>query len=162
MWKCSKCTESVEDAFGSCWNCGTHKNGNPPDNPVEFYAARAEAREAITGRGPQTGPAGIVLAIIGILLIVFGTIQLTSVDSQRQRVAGHTDVLAALFFFAGAIVLLIGFSRGLASSPSTSDSPPPGGNSVEARLRQLDDLRAKELVSDAEHKQRRHEIIASL
>jgi hypothetical protein len=27
MWKCTKCSEQIEDNFDSCWNCGITKEG---------------------------------------------------------------------------------------------------------------------------------------
>jgi Zn finger protein HypA/HybF involved in hydrogenase expression len=27
MWQCAKCRKRLEDDFGSCWNCGTSKDG---------------------------------------------------------------------------------------------------------------------------------------
>jgi ribosomal protein L40E len=29
MWMCSKCHETLEDAFEACWKCGTSKDGEP-------------------------------------------------------------------------------------------------------------------------------------
>jgi hypothetical protein len=27
MWTCSRCNETLEDRFESCWNCGTDRSG---------------------------------------------------------------------------------------------------------------------------------------
>lgn len=37
MWKCSKCHESLEDSFDTCWSCGTGRGGevDPSFQPVE-------------------------------------------------------------------------------------------------------------------------------
>ena len=40
MWKCSKCKETIEDSFDSCWNCGTGKDGTPA--PSDFGAEQEE------------------------------------------------------------------------------------------------------------------------
>ena len=40
MWKCSKCKETIEDSFDSCWNCGTGKDGTPA--PADFGAEQEE------------------------------------------------------------------------------------------------------------------------
>jgi cation transport ATPase len=129
----------------------------------------SQGDEARTSTASSITTTGIVLAISGVLLIVLGGIQWSSAASQIRRAFGQTDVLAILLFIAGAIALLIGligllnaFSRGPGSSPAGSDSSHPASTSVEARLRRLDDLRAKQLISDAEYEQRRNDIIASL
>lgn len=41
MWKCTKCSEEVEDSFDVCWNCGTSKEG--VENP-HFLKPESETR----------------------------------------------------------------------------------------------------------------------
>lgn len=162
FWQCKCCGEQLKDTVDSCWSCGANKDGSPPENPSEFEAAKTDTRETIVGAAQQSRTVGIVLAFIGVLLIVFGAMRWSSAESQIRRAFGQTDVVAIFLFIGGAVALLIGFSRSLTSSPSTSDSPPLSNNSVEERLRRLNDLRAKQLLSDAEYEQRRKDIIASL
>jgi len=40
MWKCSKCGETHEENYDTCWNCGTSQEGEAPDE--EFLNAAAE------------------------------------------------------------------------------------------------------------------------
>ena len=50
MWRCSKCSESVEDNFDVCWNCGTSTEGvedaafdrSAEHSPAEEREPRAE------------------------------------------------------------------------------------------------------------------------
>ena len=104
---------------------------------------------------------GIILAIVGLILIIFGVIQWTSLASQGRRALGDIDVLGISLFVGGAVALLLG-SSSLASSLFVSYTPPTVTKSTEDRLRQLDDLRLKGLISDTEYEQRRKDIIASV
>jgi len=44
MWKCSKCSEQIEEALDVCWNCGTSKDGSPPT--AQFVESRRVVSEA--------------------------------------------------------------------------------------------------------------------
>jgi len=58
MWRCPRCDEELEDAFDTCWNCGTAQNGEPtpefqrePDDPsVPDPGPRSEILEIETAR----------------------------------------------------------------------------------------------------------------
>src|SRR3954451_238240 len=95
MWKCTKCRESIADAFGVCWNCGTSKDGEEdpsfqrePDCGIATNAPAVELRQstalpvadaaghaiqpvegrahipnAVDGRCPHCGRAGLVRAV---------------------------------------------------------------------------------------------------
>ena len=41
MWKCPSCGETVEDNFGSCWNCSTDKDAPPS----EYKSASSNSTE---------------------------------------------------------------------------------------------------------------------
>jgi hypothetical protein len=87
-------------------------------------------------------------------------------------------VLGAFAAVAGLIVWLAVRTSGPAKAPPAPRPPPAmpepppapvesqagshAGSSVESRLRELDGLRAKGLISDAEYEQRRAAILASL
>jgi len=103
---------------------------------------------------------GIIAPIIGLLLIVFGIVQWTSLVSQSMRAFGAIDTLAISLFVGGILVLLLG-SFSLASSQAVSNTTTTIQISIEDRLRQLDDLRSKNLISDIEYEERRKNIIAA-
>ena len=54
MWICSKCKESSEDTFDSCWSCGTGR-GELPSAAPEKDIKEAQERSASTPT-PQTTP----------------------------------------------------------------------------------------------------------
>jgi len=45
MWKCKNCNEKLQDTFDACWNCGTTKDGIPPENPDDFRDETLEEME---------------------------------------------------------------------------------------------------------------------
>ena len=52
MWKCSKCKETIEDSFDSCWSCGTGKDGLVA--PANFGAVEEEPAEPQEGGGSKS------------------------------------------------------------------------------------------------------------
>ncbi len=42
MWICKNCGESVDEGFGTCWNCGTSQDGVAPSNLKEFENIKGE------------------------------------------------------------------------------------------------------------------------
>lgn len=162
MWKCSKCNESVDNEFDSCWNCGTNKDGSPAENQSEFNATKSDVIETIKSAQQNSPTVSGSFAIAGVLLIIFGVIQWNTGESKLRRSFGQTDVLAVLLFLGGAIAFIKSFSHGSTTSPSSSDSARLADRSIENRLRELDNLHTKQLISDAEYEQRRKDIIAML
>lgn len=138
------------------------KSTVPPVPPVPPNANSNRPGPAFQRDVSPVQYAASLTAVIGILLIIFGSIQWSSAESQLRRALGEDDLLAISLFVGGGIALLVGITIGLRSWPSVSTSPPPITNSVEERLRQLDTLRSQQLISDAEYAQRRKNIIASL
>lgn len=54
MWECQKCHEKHEDAFESCWNCGTSREGT--EDPA--FQRKAEAELGVeTAEVGRYGPA---------------------------------------------------------------------------------------------------------
>lgn len=47
MWKCTKCGETIEDTFDSCWNCGTADNGTSPRFPAPPSSQPATAPDSL-------------------------------------------------------------------------------------------------------------------
>lgn len=106
--------------------------------------------------------AGVVIGIAGLLLLLFGALQWSSIGSQVARAAGQTDGLGIALLLAGAAGVIVGGYAVLSVSQPSAAPQPTSSRSVEERLRQLDELRSKNLITDAEHAQRKSEIIASL
>lgn len=160
MWKCPKCTEDVEDDFEDCWNCGTNKNGSPPENQFEFDAAKAEASESLEVVVEHSKTIGVVFTVIGLLLVVFGALRWDSTASQLLRAYDRTDFIGIVLFTIGGLALVAGLSPLVSSSVSKKSSHVT--TSVEDRLRLLDELHSKQLISDSEYQQRRQDIVTSL
>lgn len=68
MWRCSKCGEDHEDAFDACWNCGTEKNDQAPEQ------VEPEQKTSISV-DLDSGPPDVHLVARGraILLVLIGT-----------------------------------------------------------------------------------------
>jgi hypothetical protein len=54
MWECQKCHEKHEDAFESCWNCGTFREGT--EDPAFQREAEAGVEMAEAGTYGTTRP----------------------------------------------------------------------------------------------------------
>jgi len=50
MWTCVKCGERHEEAFDTCWKCGTGRDGAPQPDPVIFPADAPVVQERPTPR----------------------------------------------------------------------------------------------------------------
>jgi hypothetical protein len=116
---------------------------------------------------------GIVFAVSGVVLLVFGALRWSSASSQIIRAFGGSDNFAVLLFILGAGALAMGvyilntfpaarivetISRIRPQSEESGISESP----VEQRLRQLDDLKVKGLLSESEYVERKAAIIATL
>lgn len=56
MWKCAGCAEQIEDAFASCWNCGTGSDGAPdPSFEPEIDSGAGEV-EVMAAASPALQP----------------------------------------------------------------------------------------------------------
>jgi hypothetical protein len=53
MWYCKRCNEAVEDAFDTCWNCGTSHDGTP--DPA-FQRVPDDAEVPDPGADDSTNP----------------------------------------------------------------------------------------------------------
>ena len=82
--------------------------------------------------------------------------------SQFVRAAGQTDWVGISLLLFGGIGLAEGVSDIFAAPNSVPTPTPVAAKTAEERIRQLDDLRAKHLITDAEYEQRKQAIIASL
>jgi len=92
MWKCPKCSESVEDSFDSCWNCGTGKDGSPP--PANFGAIQED-------EGAQRAQHSTSAAIAG------STVPRSRPDTTpTYKSEGAQSVVARLRVVAGFIKII--------------------------------------------------------
>ena len=55
MWKCSHCGETSEDAFDSCWHCGTGRDGSAPVNPQVFEEQAWQPEQSLAAACPFCG-----------------------------------------------------------------------------------------------------------
>ena len=105
--------------------------------------------------------AAIVIGIVGFILLVLGALRWNSMESQFARGFGQSDGLGIMLLLGGAVGLIVG-GYALLATPPASISLSVKAISVEERLRQLDDLRSKELITEAQYQQRKQEIVSSL
>ena len=76
MWKCNKCGETVEDAFASCWKCGTPDDGTscrlpspPARSPSPLPTRRPEPSPWLSLTGRDRIILGLLVGgLIGFLL----------------------------------------------------------------------------------------------
>jgi len=125
---------------------------------VEETQARQQHEQRV--RTPRSGTRSIVLVVVGVFLFIAVVLDVNHQWNTRRVV--DIGLMHILAFVGGIASTLVGLRSFFKSSPTSQDSPPPVGTSVEDRLRRLDDLRAKHLISDAEYEQRKKEIIGSL
>lgn len=101
-------------------------------------------------------PIGLVLPILGVVLIFAGLL-------VGRRKPGMVAVPGATGSIIGARVLQIDPRTGSASvDPRQSVGQKAGGTDLTARLKQLEDARAKELISQEEYDRLRQQILDSM
>lgn len=88
MWKCKKCNETVDDEFDSCWNCGTGKDGSPPQD--SFNSAKDD---------PKKWAANTEESLLADSLGVQSPLS----HDQASRADGPRSVMGRLRFIAGFI-----------------------------------------------------------
>jgi hypothetical protein len=161
--KCPKCGASINDAHANSW---CTKCGEPLPSEIKIKLPKLVAIHAAASRPAEPSEpsthSGTIFGVIGVLLLVFGAMRWNSAGSQLQRALGGTDGFALLIFAAGAVALAMGFSIGFSLPSSNASSPSSVTYTAEERLRRLDDLRSKQLISDSDYDLRKKEIIASL
>lgn len=95
MWRCSNCSESVEDAFDACWNCGAARDGTvdadferEPDDPAvpdpgaEAAAQRDQADADLTTAGGGLNRREIAALVCKTLaLILFALVAVSSLTA---------------------------------------------------------------------------------
>ena len=140
MGSCLQCGKECAASSNMCGNC---------------EAASAAARKF-----------GLVVGLAGLVLLLFGALRWTSLESQLLRGFGRTDGLGLGLLLCGAVGAIYGGWEFLSRNPvPPSRGPVPSAaeaGSVESRLRQLEDLKAKGLIDPTDYEQRKREIISSL
>jgi hypothetical protein len=153
--ECPSCGVRTATGEANCVGCGRPVAGDWPAGRPVVTESRAET-------GAKKGAA---IAVIGLMLLLFGALRWSSMESQLIRAFGGSGGLGAALLLAGALGIVVGaslyFSRPSGSEGPSAVSPAPAP-SVEARLRQLDELRSKGLITDADYEQRKREILAAL
>ena len=157
MARCRRCRRDAEAGSVFCLTCKAE---------VKRLAAIESSRTDLDD-GPRRPPlidrnTGIVVGIIGVLLLLFGTLQWTSMASQISRSLGQPDHLGVGLLLGGAMGVLAGMYGVFFASPSQPDLSVTPNASAEGRLRQLDDLRSKGLITDDQYEDRKNQIISSL
>lgn len=164
--QCPHCGDTVRDSHLSevCMNCMKRL----PDEIISALpglAWRATGRSGSSGfstAGPLiTREISIVIGIAGFVLLVLGALRWNSIGSQVARGMGQTDDLGIIMLLGGAAGLIFG-GYSFFGSNGADISSLPKSTTVESRLRQLEDLRAKNLITDSQYEQRKQEIISSL
>ena len=132
MWRCSKCGETLQDAFEACWKCGTTAAGAPtpgfqpePDDPAvadpgpmpkdyEDNREPAAASPDIDAGAEH----GLIWHASVSLLLVAGALVGCGIATHRiandvvfhlaknRSAMGFSAVLECFFFLAGLIFLL--------------------------------------------------------
>jgi len=150
MKRCPACQiDIVDDSTTYCEPCG-------------FDFVNAPSTSAADGRVVNSArQSGIVIGGIGFLVLVFGALRWNSVGSQLARELGQTDGLGILLLLGGGIGLLWGLYLAFATDPAPLAAPVVP-KSAEERIRQLNELRSNNLISDVEYEQQKRDIIASL
>ena len=174
MWTCKKCSEENEDTFDSCWNCQTERSdGHPPaaspitDEPPEKQLfvedAIAASVSSTLNQSSVRRAVAVVIAAIGLVLIIIGIASLNSLESQFKRGLGGSDEVATILFLVGIPALLGGLFFAIATPGSKATNHQSNDSTdTETRLRRLQDLRQKNLISRAEYEQQRKQILNNL
>lgn len=173
MLKCRQCGKNTRLGPAECEHCAAPLRGSQwvevAVDPSTFYGP-PDAGQASPAQFPIGREGAIVLSIAGLICFVIGVLRWNSIGWQIARGFGQTDGVGMLLLLGGAVGLIVG-GYALFASPSAPRSlvsatapRPPATNaaSVEDRIRQLDDLRSKNLITEAQHEQRKQEIISSL
>jgi uncharacterized membrane protein len=129
---------------------------------VEYSRRLADQRKAgiaIVGGLANTRQNGIVAIVGGVLLVVIGAIRWNSLESQFSGLAGKTDGVGVLLLVSGAMALLVGLDLLVGSGAKRGTRAP---RSIEDRIRELDHLRTKELITEGEYEERKKQILASI
>ena len=108
---------------------------------------------------------GIAIAAVGFVLLVMGAVRWNSMQSQLSRAFGMNDTLGLLLFVAGAVALAWGLYAAFSGAPgstSVATYPMMSARTIEGRLRELDDLTSKGLITAEQYEQRKAVIIADL
>lgn len=171
--RCPKCSTSIATSSTESWctKCGEALPSEIQEQMPALVALRARITIETHNLKPQAPiqtssvSPGLVFAIISLFLLGWGVIRWNSVDSQIVRGVGGQDGLAVSLFIGGALLMIGAVVSGVTSSPPATPTPvseSPAQLSTEDRLRRLQDLHAKSLISDTEFAERKSDILGSI
>lgn len=165
---CPKCDAQVIPGISPfCEKCGKTLPQDLVERRIKQFEESIPSTRSEQATPPVSEPSvlplqsGPVVTGLGVLLLLFAFVRWNSMESQFLRAVGQGDGLGSSLFLVGVVTLGIGVWL-LMDSSSSRNLQSPARQSVEERLRQLDDLRAKQLISEAQYEQRKSEIIASV
>ena len=79
MWECKRCREENEDAFDSCWSCGTNQDGTRTADSKEFESLKEDIVKSNTSAEYATkyGTARMIaqfVSFVGWLVVVISVL----------------------------------------------------------------------------------------
>lgn len=162
LGRCSKCAASISASHPYAW-CSVC--GEPLPSGL-IATLKEQARIPASNQQPRVTSSGdrdtgVGIGIAGAVLLLLGALRWNSMGSQLVRAMGESDVLGFLLLTGGMIGIGWGLYLALPMNHPqqvVTDKP----RSVEQRLQQLEDLRAKELISEEQYQGRKQEIVSSL
>ncbi len=70
MWKCSNCSEGIEDQFDSCWNCGWTQAGQEPTEPFIKKPANETHTLGFIEKWKQGLALGFKIYLVGLVTML--------------------------------------------------------------------------------------------
>jgi hypothetical protein len=166
--KCTKCATSISESHTQPWctKCGEAFSKDFQEGLPALVALRARAKsvsELNAGPVESQPPAiGGILGAAGAALVIWGMFRWNSAESQLIRLLGQPDSMLLTLFIVGGCAVVAAIALGMSPKATPTSSPVAAIESVEDRLRRLQDLKEKQLISDSEFEERKRQIIGSL
>ena len=131
MWNCSKCTESNEDNFDACWNCGHSKSGeadqdfqHADDISIKTLESPNRSLDAVQQERNRRSKRhwnfrrfclqfARIVSLLSCIVVVFGF--LLSVPSMRNAMSVFLYFLASVCSILYSVAMFFVFSHVLNS-----------------------------------------------
>lgn len=152
MSKCQRCGTTTSWAISHCDACWEVLNADRADT---------NTLSTPTVRSAPAGQPSMIAGGLGALFLLFAMIRWNSAESQFVRAFGGSDGLSIMLFVVGAAAIVAAFSLHTNSSQSTATGT-GAPLSAEDRIRRLEELRAKGLISDVDCEERKKSILETL